>query len=87
MRPVVAPYYQPQQTGLYSFYRPQPGVDQTPAAPVFNEPTSYLSPTAGLRYGSPYIGTNLSLAQLRELAELQGTGAALLPSEDLMNGS
>ena len=87
MRPVVAPYYQPQQTGLYSFYRPQPGVDQTPAAPVFNEPTSYLSPTGGLRYGNPYIGTNLSLAQLRELAELQGTGAALLPSEDLMNGS
>jgi hypothetical protein len=87
MRPVVAPYYQPQQTGLYSFYRPQPGVDQTPAAPVFNEPTSYLSPTGGLRYGNPYIGTNLSLAQLRELAELQGTGAAVLPSEDLMNGS
>jgi hypothetical protein len=87
MRPVVAPYYQPQQTGLYSFYRPQPGVDQTPAAPVFNEPTSYLSSTGGLRYGNPYIGTNLSLAQLRELAELQGTGAALLPSEDLMNGS
>ena len=87
MRPVVAPYYQPQQTGLYSFYRPQPGVDQTPAAPVFNEPTSYLSSTGGLRYGNPYIGTNLSLAQLRELAELQGTGAAVLPSEDLMNGS
>jgi hypothetical protein len=87
MRPVVAPYYQPQQTGLYSFYRPQPGVDQTPAAPVFNEPTSYLSPTGGLRYGNPYIGTNLSIEQLRELAELQGTGAALLPSEDLMNGS
>jgi len=87
MRPVVAPYYQPQQTGLYSFYRPQPGVDQTPAAPVFNEPTSYLSPTGGLRYGNPYIGTNLSIEQLRELAELQGTGAAVLPSEDLMNGS
>ena len=85
MRPVVAPYYQPLQTGLYSFYRPQAGVDQTPTAPVFNQPTSYLSPTGGLRYGNPYIGTNLDLARLRELAELQGTGAERLPSENLMD--
>jgi hypothetical protein len=40
MRPVVAPYYQPQPTGLYSFYRPIPGVVQTPTGPVFGEPTT-----------------------------------------------
>ena len=87
-RPTVAPYYQPQQTGQYSFYVPQPGVDQTvPAGPVFSDPTSYLAPTASPQYGYGYIAPNAELEYLRRLAEIQGTGAEKLPSENLMDGS
>ena len=87
MRPVVAPYYQPQQTGIYSFYTPQPGVAQVPAQPVFSDPQSYLAPTAQPQYGYGYIAPNADIDYLRRLAEIQGTGAARLPSEDLMDGS
>ncbi len=87
-RPTVAPYYQPQQTGQYSFYVPQPGVDQTvPAGPVFSDPTSYLAPTASPQYGYGYIAPNEEFEYLRRLAEIQGTGAEKLPSENLMDGS
>jgi hypothetical protein len=87
-RPTVAPYYQPQQTGQYSFYVPQPGVDQTvPAGPVFSDPTSYLAPTASPQYGYGYIAPNAELEYLRRLAEIQGTGDEKLPSENLMDGS
>ncbi len=87
-RPTVAPYYQPQQTGQYSFYVPQPGVDQTvPAGPVMSDPTSYLAPTANPQYGYGYIAPNAELEYLRRLAEIQGTGAEKLPSENLMDGS
>jgi hypothetical protein len=87
-RPTVAPYYQPQQTGQYSFYVPQPGVDQTvPAGPVYSDPTSYLAPTANPQYGYGYIAPNAELEYLRRLAEIQGTGAEKLPSENLMDGS
>ena len=86
-RPVVSPYYQPQQTGVYSFYTPQPGVTQTPAQPVFSEPQSYLAPTANPQYGYGYIAPNTDIEYLRRLAEIQGTGAEKLPSEDLMDGS
>ena len=87
-RPTVAPYYQPQQTGQYSFYVPQPGVDQTvPAGPVFTDPTSYLAPTASPQYGYGYIAPNAELEYLRRLAEIQGTGDEKLPSENLMDGS
>jgi hypothetical protein len=87
MRPVVAPYYQPQQTGIYSFYTPQPGVAQVPAQPIFSDPQSYLAPTAQPQYGYGYIAPNADIEYLRRLAEIQGTGAARLPSEDLMDGS
>mgnify|MGYP001158264088 CR=1 FL=1 len=87
-RPTVAPYYQPQQTGQYSFYVPQPGVDQTvPAGPVFSDPMSYLAPTASPQYGYGYIAPNAELEYLRRLAEIQGTGDEKLPSENLMDGS
>ena len=87
-RPTVAPYYQPQQTGQYSFYVPQPGVDQTvPAGPVMSDPTSYLAPTASPQYGYGYIAPNAELEYLRRLAEIQGTGDEKLPSENLMDGS
>jgi len=88
VRPVVSPYYQPQQTGAYNFYVPQPGVDQTvPAGPVMSDPTSYLAPTANPQYGYGYIAPNAELEYLRRLAQIQGTGDELLPSEDLMSGS
>jgi hypothetical protein len=87
MRPVVAPYYQPQQTGIYSFYTPQPGVAQVPAQPIFSDPQGYLAPTAQPQYGYEYIAPNADIEYLRRLAEIQGTGAARLPSEDLMDGS
>lgn len=87
MRPVVAPYYQPQQTGIYSFYTPQPGVAQVPAQPIFSDPQGYLAPTAQPQYGYEYIAPNADIEYLRRLAEIQGTGAERLPSEDLMDGS
>jgi len=88
VRPVVSPYYQPQQTGAYNFYVPQPGVDQTvPAGPVMSDPTSYLAPTANPQYGYGYIAPNAELEYLRRLAQIQGTGDELLPSEDLMSGT
>jgi hypothetical protein len=87
-RPTVAPYYQPQQTGQYSFYVPQPGVNQkVPAGPVMSDPTSYLAPTANPQYGYGYIAPNAELEYLRRLAKIQGTGAEKLPSENLMDGS
>ena len=67
---------------------PQPEVDQTvPAGPVFSDPTSYLAPTASPQYGYGYIAPNAELEYLRRLAEIQGTGAEKLPSENLMDGS
>ena len=88
VRPTIAPYYQPQQTGQYSFYTPQPGVTQTvPAGPVFSDPTSYLALTASPQYGYGYIAPNAELEYLKRLAKIQGTGAEKLPSENLMDGS
>jgi hypothetical protein len=86
-RPTVAPYYQPQQVGDYSFYTPQPGITQVvPAGPVFQEtPQSYLAPTATPQYGYGYIAPNADLEYLKELARIQGTGAEKLPSEALIN--
>ena len=86
-RPTVAPYYQPQQVGDYSFYTPQPGIAQVvPAGPVFQEtPQSYLAPTATPQYGYGYIAPNADLEYLKELARIQGTGAEKLPSEALIN--
>ena len=86
-RPTVAPYYQPQQVGDYSFYTPQPGITQVvPAGPVFQEvPQSYLAPTATPQYGYGYIAPNADLEYLKELARIQDTGAEKLPSEDLIN--
>jgi len=86
MRPTVAPYYQPQQTMDYSFYAPQPGVAQEVSRPTAVPLTSYLAPVTGdRRYGYGYIAPNAELDYLRRLAEIQGTGAERLPSEDLMN--
>ena len=86
-RPTVAPYYQPQQVGDYSFYTPQPGITQVvPAGPVFQEvPQSYLAPTATPQYGYGYIAPNADLEYLKELVRIQGTGAEKLPSEALIN--
>ena len=86
-RPTVAPYYQPQQVGDYSFYTPQPGITQVvPAGPVFQEvPQSYLAPTATPQYGYGYIAPNADLEYLKELARIQDTGAEKLPSEALIN--
>ena len=85
VRPVVAPYYQPQQAGVFSVYRPQPGVQQTPQGPVFETPQSYLAPTAAPQYGYGYIAPNADIEYLRNLARVQGTGAERLASERLMS--
>lgn len=87
IRPVVAPRYQDRSTGIYTAYRPEPGVAQTPQAPVFAPPETYLAQTVqnGMRYGNDYILPNADPARLAELAKLQGTGAAKLPAEYLLS--
>jgi len=85
IRPTVAPYYQPMQTGEYSFYRPEPGVSQATPAPVFQDPIRYLAPTSDPLYGYGYIAPNMDIARLTRLAAMQDTGAEQLASEDLMN--
>ena len=84
-RPTASPYYQAQQVGDYSFYKPQPGVDQSlPLNPQEFGLMSYLSPTGGREYGYGYRAPNADLEYLQRLAKIQGTGAEQLPSEDLM---
>ena len=74
-----------RQTMDYSFYAPQPGVAQEVSRPTAVPLTSYLAPVTGdRRYGYGYIAPNAELDYLRRLAEIQGTGAERLPSEDLM---
>ena len=87
IRPTVAPYYQPQQTGIYSFYRPEPGVNQATPAPVFNDPVRYLAPTSDPLYGYGYIAPNMDIARMTRLAAIQNTGAEQLASEDLMDNT
>ena len=85
IRPTVAPYYQPMQTGEYSFYRPEPGVSQATPAPVFQDPIRYLAPTSDPLYGYGYVAPNMDIARLTRLAAMQDTGAEQLASEDLIN--
>ena len=87
IRPVVTPRYQDRSTGIYTAYRPEPGVAQTPQAPVFAAPETYLAQTVqnGMRYGNDYILPNADPARLAQLEAIQGTGAAKLPAEYLLS--